>query len=177
METGIRGTTPLGPRFGEFVWAIDKDLSDPLDHTDNEWMDLGLIRLDPGVRFSPRVCTWGGPTRVFWDRVRPPSPVRLRWHGNAIGIGDAVPARSGVAFGTPDPIWLRAWGASTFGDSGSPVISDDHRAVGLVVQGGFGVDRYTMQAGPVGITRLGPAIQRGERMLGIRLRLIPAEPY
>jgi len=74
----------------------------------------------------------------------------------------------------PDPNHVYALGASIPGDSGAGIESSDGRAVGVVVTtgahagsiGGGGVD-----AGTVGITRLGPQLARAGQVLGTSLAL------
>ena len=152
-----------GQRLGEFAYAV---LGDP--------KDFALIRLDPGVDASPQVAFFGGPTGINTDR--PDDPVMLAYYGNGVGVGSAVPARSALALGMPDPDHVYALGLAAPGDSGSAVISADGRAVGVLVTVGIGLapsgsGPASGNVGDVGITRLGPQLARAEQALGVRLDL------
>jgi hypothetical protein len=89
-------------------------------------------------------------------------------------VGTALPARSHLAIGMPDPDHVFANGVAAPGDSGSGVISSDGQAVGVLVTvgphtalvGTSGVD-----AGTGGITRIPPQEARAEQVLGIGLDL------
>jgi hypothetical protein len=70
-------------------------------------------------------------------------------------------------------------GAVSPGDSGSPVISDDGRAVGLqyllgAMWGDALNDPSKANPGNVAIYRLGPQVDAAENALGIRLELMTA---
>ena len=124
-KTWPKGQGPVakdsqGHRIGEFAYAI---LQDP--------KDFSLIRLDPGVQASPEMCQFGGPTGIN-DEVGGGTKVLEYW-GNGIAIGSALPARSAVADGFPDPNHVYALGLALPGDSGSAVITDDGRALGVLV--------------------------------------------
>jgi hypothetical protein len=74
----------------------------------------------------------------------------------------------------PDPDHVFANGVALPGDSGSGVISSDGGAVGVLVTvgvhtGSIGSDG--VDAGLVGITRLGPQVDRAEQVLGTSLGL------
>ena len=154
-----------GHRIGEFAYAI---LQDP--------KDFSLIRLDPGVEASPEMCQFGGPTGIN-DDVGDGTKVLEYW-GNGIGIGSTVPARSAVAKGFPNADHVYALGLALPGDSGSAVISDDGRAVGVLVTvgvHGFGVDQNGVDFGTVGITRIAPQLARASQVLNTRLSLVTAK--
>ncbi len=152
-----------GKRFGEFTYAI---LQDP--------KDFALIRLDPGVESSPEMCNFGGPVGINDDISG--DPTVLHYFGNGIGIGTALPARSAVAMGLPNADHVYAAGLALPGDSGSAVISDDGRAVGVLVTvgvHGFGIDESGgIDFGTVGITRIVPQMKRAGEALGIELSMI-----
>jgi hypothetical protein len=71
-----------------------------------------------------------------------------------------------------NPDQARAWGAVTFGDSGSGIITDDGRALGVVVTVGFGSSADG--EGTIGITRLAPQLQLAEGALGADFELVTA---
>jgi hypothetical protein len=154
-----------GHRIGEFAYAI---LQDP--------KDFSLIRLDPGVEASPEMCQFGGPTGVN-DDVAGGTKVLQYW-GNGIGIGSALPARSAVADGFPSADHVYAEGLALPGDSGSGVITDDGRALGVLVTvgvHGFGYDQNGLDFGTIGITRLSPQLARASEVLGTKLSLVTAK--
>ena len=165
-----RGQGPVakdaqGHRIGEFAYAI---LQDP--------KDFSLIRLDPGVQASPEMCQFGGPTGIN-DDVGNGTKVLEYW-GNGIGIGTALPARSAVADGFPNADHVYAAGLALPGDSGSAVITNDGRAVGVLVTvgvHGFGYDQNGLDLGTIGITRLAPQLAEASKVLGTHLTLVTAK--
>ncbi len=150
-----------GARIGEFVYAI---LQDP--------KDFALILVDHGVPPDPQMCHFGGPTGV--NSGTPSGAVVLHHYGNGVVIGSVVPARTGLALGTPEPDHVFAQALAVPGDSGSGIISNDGRAVGVIVTVGIHSSRIGtrgVDAGIVGITRLTPQVARAEDLLGIGLTL------
>ncbi len=148
-----------GRRVGEFVYAIRSDLH-----------DFALIRLDPGVAFSPQMCHFGGPTGVNSDLVE--ESVTLHYYGNGLVVGTLVPARTAIAPSMRDPNIVYAHGAVVPGDSGAGVISADGRAVGNISEAGIGLGPVV--EGIATITRIGPQVAAAERMLGVNLKLVTA---
>jgi len=154
-----------GKRFGEFAYAI---LQEPLD--------FSLIRLDPGVEASPEMCQFAGPTGVNEDVSD--GPKVLQYFGNGVGIGSTLPARSAVAAGFPSPEHVYAVGLALPGDSGSAVISDDGRAVGVLVTTGVhgvGFDQNGVDFGTMGIIRITPQINQAQKALGLKLTMVTAQ--
>jgi hypothetical protein len=152
-----------GARIGEFAYAI---LQDP--------KDFALVRLDPGVAANPGMCHFGGPTGTNDDRPAALPPTLLNHYGAGIAIGSALPARTAVALGMPDPDHVFANGVALPGDSGSGIISSDGRAVGVVVTVGVhsgSIGTGGIDAGVIGITRLTPQVNRAESVLGTDLSL------
>jgi hypothetical protein len=167
-RTWARGTGPVardadGNRVGEWAYAI---LQDP--------KDFSLIRLDPGVAASPQMCHFGGPTGRNDELTS--DPVILHHFGQGLALGETVPARTHVAPSMPDPNHVYANGIAIFGDSGSGVIDDTGKAVGVLVTIGIHVGQVgdPTDAGFIGITRLGPQQARASQVLGIRLKLLQA---
>lgn len=151
-------------RIGEFAYAV-------LDST----RDFSLIRLDPGVAASPEMAHFGGPTGINDDITA--DPVTMHWYGNGVGLGMVVPARSGVALGLHDPDHVYMLAAAGPGDSGSGVISEDGRAVGVLVAGGVefgGVSDTGVDAGDIAITRLSPQLKRATEAIRVSFELVTA---
>jgi hypothetical protein len=154
-----------GKRIGEFAYAV---LQEP--------KDFSLIRLDPGVDASPEMCNYGGPTGINEDISD--GPKVLEYFGNGIGIGSALPARSAVALGFPNADHVYAAGLALPGDSGSGVITDDGRAVGVLVTTGLhgvGFDENGVDFGTMGITRIVPQMNQASKALGLKLSMVTVQ--
>jgi hypothetical protein len=149
-------------KIGEFVYAV----LDPRGLI-GAYRDFALIRLDAAVKSRARMCHFGGPTGInadIHDR-----PTVLHHYGQGLGFAGTVPARTSIARELSDPDVAGATGTINYGDSGSGVISDDGRAVGVIVQ-------FVDESGPdvIGITRLRPQMKRAARVLHVRISLIKA---
>jgi len=154
-----------GKRFGEFAYAV---LQDP--------KDFALIRLDPDIEASPEMCNYGGPTGIN-DEVSD-GPKVLHYWGNGVGIGTALPARSAVSYGFPNADHVYAAGIALPGDSGSGVITDDGRAVGVLVTTGVhgaGYDQNGLDFGTMGITRIVPQVNAAQKALGLKLTMVTVQ--
>jgi len=136
--------------------------------------DFAVIRLAKGVDFGAAVCHWGGPTGINNDISMNPTVLRL--YGNGMGVSEVAPQRTLVAPTLSSESQVGALGLAVPGDSGSPVISQDGRALGLQflvgVLLGNQADGFT--PGNVAIYRLGPQIEAAEDALGVRLKLLKA---
>lgn len=186
-----------GEPIGRFVYASyllgESQVQDLLGPTvpaiDRPWIsDFALIRIDEGVPVDPQMAHFGGPTGINDDLS--PLPVVLHVYGWGIlgtpafdlpgsnGTAFEIPAhgRTFVAPGMPDPHVVRWVGATGGGDSGSPVISMDGRAVGVHVALNFMQDAGTggADAGNVLIVRIGPELERAQENLGFPLTLMTA---
>ena len=158
---------PTGRRFGEFAYVVKHDPK-----------DFALIRLDPDVPASPEMCHFGAPHGFYSTNTA--RALSLHYYGNGQGVSDITPARSAVALGTPDPDHLYAAGLAAPGDSGAGVMTTDGLAVGVLVTTGYQVrdvgDRPAsangLDAGTMGITRLGPQVARASAKLGVALDLV-----
>jgi hypothetical protein len=169
-----------GQRFGEFAYAIVNPLR-----------DFALIRLDPGVKASPEMCHFGAPRGL--STTDTDTAILLRYYGHGAGISDVAPARTAVAIGTPDPDHIYAVGVAVPGDSGAGVMTADGQAIGALVTTGFHgfaweprdpdetpiphprmphADEKGVDAGTIGITRLGPQLARASEQLGLPLTLV-----
>lgn len=187
VELGVEGglgITPVGEtaadvamkkyRFGEVAYAA-------LSPEDASYLDFALIRLDQGTSYSPALCYWGGPTGgvyTYTDRSGSAgvgSRLTLRMYGHGMGISGVAPARTWIGWIPTREGTAYASGPGAFGDSGSPVILDDGRAVGVMVATNIGGDIV----GPPAlasdvIVRLGPAVARAEQVMRIKLTLLAA---
>lgn len=161
-----------GNRIGEFAYAVLRD---------SEEADFSLIRLDPSVSANPQMCFFGGPTGL--NTTNPPlsEPTLLNYYGNGILIGNLVvanvptlPARSALALGMPSDTHVYAEGLVLPGDSGSAVNSSDGRAIGVAVTTGIhssSIGTDGIDAGLIGIMRLGPQVQRAQGFTGVTYTL------
>lgn len=156
------GTVGPGPRIGRAVYAAQT--VPPLFANADlpEYMDLGLIALDRGVRAEPALCQFGGPTGLRSDRVLVPETMRFYGAGNFTGLNretgtTLLPGRTGVGSASGHPNMVVGSFALSGGDSGAPFIDAAGRAVAL------GTGPYQ--------SRLAPGIERAESVLGTRLKL------
>ncbi|MEA2932621.1 MAG: hypothetical protein QOI56_1406, partial [Actinomycetota bacterium] len=148
-----------GRRIGEFAYAALDDVS-----------DFSLIRLDPTVAASPEICRFGGPTG--FDAGPIPLLTPLQHVGQGSLTGSVLPARTLLAVdgGTRDLVGL---GVASPGDSGSPVVGLDGRAVGVVVATG-----PTIALLPTGLfvfsVRIAPEMGRAGAAMGLAFDLVTA---
>jgi hypothetical protein len=126
--------------------------------------DFALIRLDRGVKASPSMCHFGGPTGIYTSRSA--GPVFIEHYGNGLAVSSLTPARTSIALNTSDPDVVTAIGLAAFGDSGSGATIGG-KAMGVLVS--IGVSTGTI--GNVFLTRLPPQIARAEKVLGTKLTL------
>ena len=137
--------------------------------------DFSLIRLSRGIKPNASICRFGGPTGINTEISS--RTQTLDYYGNGTVVGELLPARQLLALGLPNPDHVFATGVATPGDSGGPVIDRSGRAVGVLVSGGIllgGTSGGGSDNGTVGVTRIGPQIQRAQKKLGDRLRLLTA---
>jgi hypothetical protein len=172
-----------GRKIGEFAYGALQSHGTGVALTYTK--DFALIRLDPGVEASPEMCYFGGPRGLFTTDTS--GPLVLHYYGNGDTVKDVLPARSGVAQGTPDPDHVYATGLALPGDGGSPVMTDDGLALGILVTSSpHGVGFSTAPGGPptvylesqqgtIGMTRLAPQLARASETLGVPLELVTAD--
>lgn len=98
-------------------------------------MDFGLIRINPDAypSLNPKMCGWEGPTGIYNDS--PSGMVRLYGHSLVFGdlgaLGLPTYAREGVLIdSTEEAFYFTA--PSLMGDSGSAVLHEDGRAMGVL---------------------------------------------
>jgi hypothetical protein len=166
-----------GTRIGEVVYAIQ-----------NDRRDISLVRLDRGVKADPQVLHFGGPTALYTEHSA--DPVTLHHVGNGVfvgalwnaafaGVGDRdvrlVSARTALAADTLSAYEVLAMGAASVGDSGSPVLDDEGRAVGVLINVAHtGTDTGPVSFGTMELGRLDFQLLIAERVLGIELELVTA---
>ena len=172
-----------GRRIGEFAYGTLESHGTGVGITYTR--NFALIRLDPGVEASPEMCYFGGPHALFDTDTT--GPLVLHYYGSGETIRDVLPARSGVAQGTPEPDHIYATGLAMAGDGGSPVMTADGLALGvLVTSSPHGVGFSTEPGGPppaylesqqgtIGMTRLAPQLARAAATLGVPLELVTAD--
>jgi hypothetical protein len=131
--------------------------------------DFALIRLDPGVPASPQVCHFGGPTGVNADTGAVATLGHLDQFGQGRLFGALIPARTQLAV-EADPDQILSAGLAAPGDSGSPLMSSDGRAMGVVVATGPAV-LGIVGTGFVFSTRLAPQLAHATEVTGVRYDL------
>lgn len=145
-----------GRGIGVFAYAIDEAPR-----------DFALIRLDEDVEADPEMCFFGGPERIYSEPNT--DPFVIHHFGQGAGFGSVpgtdvspLPARSGMGTDAGGRWRLFVNGVAAPGDSGSPVINDQGKAVGVLI----GIGR-----GDLHVSRLTTHLVRAERLLGIDLKL------
>ena len=165
-----------GRRLGEWAfWAyFSGQLRDVEKRPHVEW-DLALIRLDPSVAASPELVHFGGPTGYRTGTTT--TPFLAHSVGNGEGVGylkenDArlVPARTFAVGAMTEEQEVGVVGYAYAGDSGSPVISDDGLAIGML-QGLTYTKGGATGAGTLHIIRLPHQVALAEQVLRLRLTL------
>lgn len=136
---------------------------------------IALVRLDRGVAYDATVCDMRGPNRVDDSTTPVPQTVRFpakavvapmydpRNPANAVVLGPSE-AYAPQGFADPEVVVTTMGGNGAF--SGLPVLSGDELALGIWT-GSFGAPPHQRN-----VMRIGPAIARAERFLGIRLTLL-----
>jgi hypothetical protein len=157
----ILGDDPLGGDAGEQSWAPG---TGPVARGDGNRIGefAYAILQDPNVNSDQGA-----------------DPVVPHHFGQGVGVGTVLPARSALAIGMPDPDHVYAQGAVVPGDSGSGIVSDDGRAVGVIVTTGIhsnSIGTDGVDAGTMGVTRLAPQVARAQHVTGVTYTLQTAPP-
>lgn len=149
-----------GHPIGEFAYAALDDVG-----------DFALVRLHPGVKASPEICRFGGPTGMAIGVIPPLTPLHHVGRGSL--TGSLVPARTQLAVDGDDIRVLTGLGVASAGDSGSPVLALDGQAVGVVVATG-----PALPLAPTGLLvfsmRIAPEMGRAAEAMGIAFDLVTA---
>jgi len=155
-----------GKPIGHYVYAFSQDTPSA--------DSFGLVRLDRGVKWSPSVCHFGGPTGAYSGLSQTPVPVQ--YYGQGFPLDATVPARTGVAPTTTDKSEIFVVGPSEafagLGDEGAPVLANG-QAVGIFTGaiGGGG------DGAGFAVSRIGPAIARAQKFTGIKLTLLTSRAF
>jgi hypothetical protein len=112
------------------------------------------------------MCEFGGPTGINTEQSS--DPEILRYSGQGAGVREVASGRQGLARQMSDPYVVWAVGVAVNGDSGSPVIDEEGKAVGVAVA--IGAQTNPPEAN-VRIIRLGPQITRAAELLQMELDL------
>lgn len=170
---GPIATNVDGVRIGEFAYAVHFRPDAQHDY----WQDFALIRLDKGIPVAASLPQVGGPTEISNEISQQPMPIH--YYGQGTGFGTVAPGRSGLLpRGTGDKHEVWGLGAVNPGDSGSPVIDDEGKAIGVFTGPGVESNLFSPQdsdGGTMNITRLPFQIDLAQVALGIRLTLRTAE--
>lgn len=153
-------------RIGRVVFAENTKDPDVLDD-----YDFALVRLDPGVKGSPAIRSYGAPTGIN-DQQTAGTQV-LRMYGHGLAVSAVSRERQLVAPNTNNEDHVYAHGPVLFGDSGAPVIDEEGRAVGTVLGAGLrlGSGHVLNDVSPNIIGRLGPVVKHASDALRIRFVL------
>jgi len=186
---GTRADTAA--RIGTFVFAASTlapaTLPVPFVGYVPEW-DFALIRLDAGVAVSPQMAHFGGPMALHDELSSEPALLHhYGWgvHGvngepeveDCCALEQPAHGRTALALHLAHPRLVHVFDVAGGGDSGSPVISADGRAVGIVSSANYadhGVGAGGVQTGNGIYVRLGPQVALAEETLGVRLTLLTA---
>jgi hypothetical protein len=149
-----------GRPIGEFAYAA----LDPVS-------DFALIRLDRDVDADPEICRFGGPTGLAADPLPVLTPLQHVGRGSL--TGSLSPARTQLALDSAGTRLLTGLGLASPGDSGSPVVAVDGRAVAVLVATG-----PVLPLLPGGVfvfsVRIGPEMGRAGTALGLAFDLVTA---
>lgn len=111
---------------------LEPETGSPQDGEPGE--DFALIRIDPALYddLNPKVCGWDGPTGIY-DEVPGSGGVRHYGHGLVFGEGGpTTQQRTGTNLVNDDNFAFYWTGAGVPGDSGSAVLAEDGRALGVL---------------------------------------------
>jgi hypothetical protein len=172
-QSEVGSITSAGEPIGH--WVFKAMQGNPLTRDE---LDFGLIKVNKNVKTSPQMCHFGGPTGI--NETTSAEAEYVHYYGNGKVFRDSVRARTAIApSGFVDVRHVYAEGIASPGDSGSGVIDESGRAIGVLVAVGVLFDSTPPGAdgdfGHLEILRLRPQLDVAEKKLGIRLKLITAK--
>lgn len=166
VQVGAVATSERGAALGRVVY-VENELRIRRDFT--------LIQLATNVARNPEVEVLGGPHGIL--RGVTTGPVDAQHIGRGAGLSQAKDARDGVLTPITEPDIAYLLTAASPNDSGSPVLTRDHQAIGWLVALDH-KETFTGDAvGVVGgwlVIRVEPAMTRAARALRIKLSLLNA---
>lgn len=173
---GGRVIAPTLGEFGTMVFSSPMTLADLENGT--QMLDFGLIRIDDDKHsfVDPSVRGWGGPVGVATDPM--PGTITLH-HGQGLLYDATEPSRNrmGVFQYIDQDGAFKDWYHGTFpflgGDSGSPVLTADGQALGIVSTVAATFFQYEVEPAGVG----GPTFEFIVRSLaeaGLNVTLVTA---
>jgi hypothetical protein len=152
-------TDGAGKPFGRFVFAALRGN-----------YDIGVILISKGIAPKAEMCHFRGPAGITTSRSS--RTVTIEHYGNSLGIGDVVPARTGIALGMLDPYIVFGIIPSFLGDSGGPVLDrSSGKAIGYITAIGVGVANGSPYGGPIFIHRIVPQIAYAQKYMKKTLTL------
>lgn len=137
-------------------------------------LDFALARIFPAFhdRVNPTVCHWGGPMDVN-VAPRTGQTTHMYGQGSIYGLTSGTRARMGVLIGA-SVIEVTYLGFAQAGDSGSPVLSGDGRALGVHVRSSVFIPIVGVRVDPTlkYATRIDAAMAAAEAATGLDLSLV-----
>lgn len=135
-------------------------------------IDFALARISPAfhARVDPTMCHWGGPSAVN-DAPQRGQTTHIYGFGSIYGQGPETRPRPGVVYsaGSSEVTYI---GAAQPGDSGSPLVSGDGKALGVHVRSSLSVGSIRVDPSQKFATRVDAAILRAEQGTGLDLELV-----
>lgn len=141
------GASATNPDHGSFgVGAFTHLAGQAINGEGSPGDDFALIRIDPSFysELNPKMCGWNGPTGIFSESATT-GGVRHYGHGMVFGDVEETRPRMGVGLQYDGGDSFRWLGAGLPGDSGSAVIHEDGRALGVLTH--FGAGAATTNSG------------------------------
>lgn len=125
IAEGSRAYNPaLDVEFGTGAFSFDQD---------GPGVDFALIRIDPEHydKLNPKICDWDGPTGIY-DTTPASGMVYHSGYGDVLGQNPFTRARFGAELYWEGGAAFYWTGLGVTGDSGSAVVHEDGRAVGVL---------------------------------------------